>query len=121
MQKIIQEIKSLLEDKKTKEAKELYDKHKEELDEYFEQQKFKSIKWHEYTGYNKLFLVLFSKPWKYWTFKQWQEEWYKVKKWAKWNQIFVPIFTDKEEKEIRFMKSVYVFHEEQVEKNPSQD
>lgn len=122
MQKIIQEIRNLLEEKKVKQAKELYEENKFELDKYFEAQKFQSIKWHEYTWYNKLFLTLFNEPWKYWTFKQWKEEWYKVKKWARWNQIFVPIFSDKEENKIRFMKSVFVFHENQVEKyNPEQD
>lgn len=120
---VVAEIKWLLKNKQTKEARELYDQHKEKLDEFFENQKFKSCKWHEYTWYNKLFLVLFSKPWKYGTFKQWQEEWYRVKKWAKWNQIFVPIMKKDEEwkEHIRFMKSVYVFHEDNVEKNPEQE
>jgi len=43
MEKIINEIKELIKEKHIKQAKELYEKHKEELDEYYEAQKFQSV------------------------------------------------------------------------------
>jgi len=121
MEKIINEIKELIKEKHIKQAKELYEKHKEELDEYYEAQKFQSVEWHEYRGYNKLFLSMFSKPWKYGTFKQWISNERKVKKGERGSQIFVPIFLDKDKEEIRYMKTVYIFHESQTEQIKKED
>jgi len=99
-------------------AKELTKEEIQEvISEISEWVSYKSVKWHEYSGFNLAMLSFTQKPWKFWTFNQWLEEWKCVKKWWRWIWLLMPIMWKDEEwkDEVKFFKSFSVFHEDMVE------
>ena len=109
---ILEQLKKLANENKPKEFAELYKTLSEDEVKQIENELwiYQNVNDHHYTGFNLLFLSTLKEPWTFWTFCQYKNIWRVVRKWSKWIQLLAPIFSEWEEKQVKFFKSIYVFH-----------
>ena len=109
---VIEQLKKLANENKPKEFAELYKTLSEDEVKQLENELwiYQNVNEHHYRWFNLLFLATLKEPWTFGTFVQWKNVWRGVRKWSKWVQLLAPIFTEWEEKKVKFFKSIYVFH-----------
>lgn len=132
VENLLNSIKELSKKEFIEEFKKLTKEEKEEFIEWLKEitpeyyNSFYNTELKEYEWVvNTLFLEIFSKWGMHWTFIQWKNKWYKVKKWSEGIPLIQPIkkFIKEEEGEeeenkkekVVWFKIFYVFHEDQVE------
>jgi len=115
METIISELRGAIKGNNTKQAKLIYSKNKEQLNNYINDFSFTNTEGKKYSWYNLLYLKLFATPWVYGTKKQLKTNGFNITDEQKAYWMQRPVF-DKDSWDLVFCANFFIYERNLAEK-----